>query len=264
MRPSFAIGFFFVTGTLVLGGSLAGAGCTVLTNDGPPDDAGRFEGGDGGPTAACASCIADQCTGQWALCLTDPACAEAHRCATAASDPSACVCTSVDASVDADTDGGDIADPRGIYRAFASCTDTKTTTSCKDDCPGDAKKSNVSTCSDEDAGTTDAGDDGATTDAGNDADTDAAATDASAGDAGTTAPVTPTVDGCVSCTSSQCGDQKKSCATGTECAAYLECAYVAADATAADDCAKQHATGKAAAVELASCMRAGCGEVCGF
>jgi hypothetical protein len=188
-----------------------------------------------------------------------------------AADPTSCVCTTADAAAaaDADTDGGDVADPRGMYRAFASCTDTKTTTSCKDDCPGDAKKTNVATCSDEDAGTTDAGDDGATdagTDAAADADTDASvdASTTDAGDAGTTAPVTPTVDGCVSCTSGSCGDQKKSCATGTECAAYLECAYVAADAAAADECATEHATGKAAAVELASCMRAGCGEVCGF
>src|SRR6185295_5170430 len=129
MRPTFAIGFFFVAGTMVLAGSLAGAGCTVLTNDGLPDDAGKFEGGGEAGAAACASCVADQCTGQWALCLTDPACAEAHRCAVGASDPSTCVCTTADAAAaaDADTDGGDILDPRGVYRAFASCNDTKTT-----------------------------------------------------------------------------------------------------------------------------------------
>lgn len=269
----------------MLAGTIAGAGCTVLTNDGLPDDAGKFEGGGDAASPVCATCLADQCTGAWAACLTDPACAAIFQCGhpSIACDEtcrSACVCAapSSDAGA-ADAAAGDAGtiDPRALYRAFASCNDARTRAgaACSNDCGG-ASSSNVAACSDEDAGGADSG----ATDAGDagDASDDAAAADAGdggldasvidgragdGGDAGTTAPATG-ADACASCVSNECGDPKKACAIGSECAAYLECAYAAASAAAADECGRQHATGKTAAVELATCTRVGCSDACGF
>src|ERR1043165_5931543 len=108
MRPSVGIGVLVCACTVVLAGIVASAGCTVLTNDGPPDDAGKFEGGDA-TTQSCATCVSDQCTGQMAACLTDPSCAALAK----RTDPAVC------SAGDAGADGG--ADPLAEYAAFTGC-----------------------------------------------------------------------------------------------------------------------------------------------
>ncbi|HSO33988.1 MAG TPA: hypothetical protein VLT33_15750, partial [Labilithrix sp.] len=57
-------------------------GCTVLTNDALPDDAGVFEASttDAAPTA-CGTCVAQECTGPSAVCLTDEGCQKLLGCA---------------------------------------------------------------------------------------------------------------------------------------------------------------------------------------
>lgn len=258
MRPSVGIGVLLLASTVVLAGIVAASGCTVLTNDGLPDDAGRFEGGDA-TTQTCATCLGQECTGQWAACLTDPACLAIAARATGTA------CAPLDGAA---ADGG--IDPVLLYAAFSECTDAKASTgSCATDC---ASATNPAACAADgdagDAGATDASDasdaadDVATADAGGDA------ADASAdAEAGTPTPTMPTVDTCSSCVSGKCGDAKKACAIGSECAAYLECTFAAAasaSASAADECGRQHATGKTAAAQLATCTRVGCTDACGF
>lgn len=236
MRSSFGTGLLFCASTAALVVASAGAGCTVQTNDAPPDDAGVFEGGGEGGAAACTTCLSLECTGTWATCLTDPTCQAVHACGTAD-----CVC-----SADAGADAGD---PRALYRAFAACNDARSGGACAADCKAKAT-TNPPPCAGEDAGAD------AATDAGDGGD---------AGDAGAAAPApSSSVDACASCVSSKCGDAKKACALGTECAAYLACVYAAKDAAGAEDCGRLHATGKVAAVELATCTNAGCTDACGF
>lgn len=257
MRPSVGIGVLICASTIVLGGIVAGSGCTIITNDSLPDDAGKFDGTTDGAAPVCATCLSQECTGQWAVCFDDPGClAVAKRTGSAA-------CALPDSG---SADGG--ADPLALHAAFAACNGAATTNgaACATDCTGTTQPSPCSTgdAGGVDSGTTDASDDGgAATDAGNDGG-DASIADASAADADAgTAPVDPVV-ACTSCVSSKCGDAKKACAIGSECAAYLECTFAAADAAAADECGRQHATGKTAAAELATCTRVGCSNACGF
>ncbi len=246
MRSSLATGLLFF-GSAVALAAAAAVGCTVVTTD-TPDDAGVYEGGspDGG-VPACTSCLAGECAGTWAACLTDPACRALHACGGT----SACVC-----AADAPGDAGD---PRGLYRAFAACNDARSGGACAGDCKA-ASSTTPAPCADEDAGAIDA----ASPDAADAGDAGEAGADADA-DAAAPAPApAPSVDGCASCVSGKCGDAKKACALGSECAAYLACVYAAKDAAGAEDCRRLHATGEVAAVELASCTNAGCTDVCGF
>ena len=234
--------------------ALGPSACTVLTNDAPLDDAGVYEGGDAA-VSQCTPCVVDQCTGAWAVCLTDPGCRAVRACATPFAESQGavndCVC-SVDSGADAATSA------QAAYQMFASCNDARTCTSCATDCAtscsGGGAKTTVPSCTDGDAGLdasdTDAGD--ADTDAG-DADTDAAP-----------APAPVTVDGCASCVAGKCGDPKKQCAPATECAAFLGCVAACSDAACAEDCGSKHATGKAAAESLASCTLAACSAACGL
>ena len=247
----------------MLGGMLAGAGCTVLTNDGLPDDAGKFDGDTDASSPVCASCLAQACTGPWAACFEDPGCLAVAKRASAAA------CIAPDSGA---VDGG--VDPIALYGAFAACNGTNAAAgqTCATDCTGTTLPA---ACSIDggviDSGASDASDDGAVTDAatsdastddGGDASSDGGDNDA-ATDAGPTTPVNPVVV-CATCVSNECGDAKKACAIGSECAAYLECAFAAADAAAAEECGRQHASGKTAAAELATCTRVGCSIACGF
>jgi hypothetical protein len=258
MRPSsVGIGVLVLTSTVVLGGMIAGSGCTVLTNDSLPDDAGKFDGDTDASAPVCASCLAQECSGQWAVCLTDPACIAVAKRASGAA------CVAPDAGAE---DGG--VDPLALYGAFTACNGAKSASgaTCASDCTG---TSLPSTCALGDAGVVDSGgadaaDDGAANDAGTDDAGDASIADGGGdADAGTTTPVNPAVV-CANCVANGCGDAKKACALGSECAAYLECAFAAADAAAAEECGRQHATGKTAAAELATCTRVGCSVACGF
>jgi hypothetical protein len=251
------------------GGMIAlGPGCTVLTNDGLPLDATVYDGPTEGGTPACTACVANECTAIWAVCLNDARCQAIHTCASAsgcgADCRASCACSSTSSSDASTRDGGGI-DAVGAYAAFASCNDARTCSACKNDCAAQCASGSPATTAASCGGGTDSG-----TDAGSDSGVDAGdGGDAAADDAGTetdggTTPVVPSVDGCASCTAGKCGDAKKQCVLGSECAAYLTCAKACADAACVDDCGRQHATGKAASVELAACTTASCSEVCGF
>src|SRR5687768_2448288 len=84
MRPSVGIGVLVCASTIVFAGIVAGSGCTVLTNDGLPDDAGKFDGPTDGAVAVCGTCLSQECTGQWATCFAEPACVAAAKRASAA------------------------------------------------------------------------------------------------------------------------------------------------------------------------------------
>jgi len=237
-------------------------GCTVLTNDALPDDAGVFEGGGDANIGAqaCSGCIVDQCTAAFTLCLTNEGCNDIRLCATgcAAGDEScktACACQSSAANADG---GTLVAEAR--YRAFTSCSDARTcSAACGADCTATCTtppKTTPASCNqtaadaglDADAGITIDG--GSSDDAGN------------GSDAG--APVKVGVDSCATCGDNKCGDAKKACAIGSECAAFLSCTAACTTATCNTECASKHATGKTSAEELASCVAAGCSEACGL
>ncbi|MDB4998304.1 MAG: hypothetical protein JWM74_5736 [Myxococcaceae bacterium] len=267
IRPSYAV-LTALSGAIAIAmGAVAAVvapGCTVLTNDALPDDAATFEGGDGAaPSAACTSCVAQECTGAWSVCLTDSRCVALRGCNTPLGESQAareqCFCDSADASA-ATPDGG--ADPLAAYAAFAACTDARTCGKCATDC--------ASTCANGAAKTT-AGSCAEPSEAGADPDASADAGDAGsdeAGDAGApdaaVTPDLPSADGCATCVTDKCNDAKKACALGTECSAFLACAYGCADATCVDACGKTHSTGKASATELSSCTLTSCRAACGY
>lgn len=244
------------------GAGLYAGGCTVLTNDAPPDDAGVFEGGDANAAAqTCSACVVDQCTSAMALCLSDDACNAIRACASSCSDiDAATTCRTTCACAAKTTDGGISAESR--FRAFTSCADARTCapSSCATDC--------ASTCAAAPPSTTPSACSDSPPDAGQpDADTsDASIDDASLGDAGGDAgvPIKVSVDGCASCGDDKCGAAKKACAIGSECAAFLSCVAACSEATCSTECGTKYATGKNAAQELASCVEAGCREACGL
>lgn len=231
MGPSFRLGFAALLGggaTLSFAAAAA-AGCTDTSSDVIPE--GTFEGG-AADAGTCAACNANECLATWSVCLLDPACRAIHACGGT----SECVCSP------GPSDGA--APPGNAYRAFALCNASRTCGACAVDCasrcagggPGPAPS-----CGDE--GEIDAGDD--------------AAPDASA-------PPSPTADTCATCAASKCNDARRSCGLGTECAAYLECVFECADESCAAACAARHASGRIAAMELATCTTTGCAEACGF
>lgn len=257
-------------GAFALGGVAMSSlmpGCTVLTNDALPDDAGLFDGSADAASTACTSCIAQECTGPWAVCLTDSRCVALRACnnnplSESRGSREACFCDSADAGGPA-PDGG--ADSLAAYAAYASCNDVRTCGKCGSDCTsscvnGASKATTTGAC-----GVTDAGaDDGATLDAAVDAGDAGDAGDASdAADAAGPAPASG-VDACASCIAGKCGDPKKACALGTECSAFLGCAHACADAACVDACGKARATGKASATELSSCTLTSCRSACGL
>ncbi|MBX3197502.1 MAG: hypothetical protein KF894_05045 [Labilithrix sp.] len=241
-------GLVALTSAFALGGGtlLAGPGCAA-TDDAPESDAGAFEGIEAG-RATCSVCVAEECTAPWALCLTDESCLAARRCAAAEGCDDVCVETCA------------CSDPGGArYRAFAACNDART---CGAACAADC----ATTCA-EGAPTTSvacapAGDAGGSSDA---ASADAGEADAASADAGEVdAEPRPTADTCAACAAGKCGDAKRACALGSECASLLACVFECADEACADECGRLHATGKVAAVELATCTQAGCERECGL
>lgn len=239
------LGFATVAGAFALGSvaTLAESGCTVLTNDAPPDDAGVFEGGDA-IAPACSTCVVSECTAAWALCLTDESCRSVRSCATNEFCESNCAqsCTcGADAGV------------ANLYRAFATCNDMRTCTgACATDCASSCTTPKTTTpppCDDPDASIEAA--DGGTEDAG----------DADVGDA---APSSPTAESCASCAADKCDGASKACVSGSECAAYLACMFGCGTSDCASSCEELHATGKVAAIELASCTGSSCTNECGL
>jgi hypothetical protein len=255
MNRRIRLGFVAFGGAAALAlASLLPAACTVLTNDALPDDAGKFDGSAEASSASCGSCVAQSCTGAWAVCLTDATCRALHQCSSATACGPSCkeACFGSGDGGGSGDDGGDAGtDPLAAFRMFAACNDARTCTACSADC--------VSTCA---SGTPDTTPKGCAEPAGGDAGSDADVDAGDAGDAAAPAPVT--ADGCASCVASKCGDPKKTCAIGTECEAYLVCTHACGDAKCADDCGLQRASGKAAAEGLSSCARAACSAACGL
>jgi hypothetical protein len=239
--------------------AVAAPGCTVLTSEAPPDEAGIFEaGGDAAPSTACTTCVAQECTGAWSVCLTDSRCVGLRACnnpfGESAGAREQCFCASADASAPT-PEGG--ADPLAAYAAFAACSDARTcakcSTDCSSTCANGAPKTAAGSCS---GGPSDAGTDDASTDAGD-------AGDAAAPDA-TVPPEPASADRCATCVTDKCNDAKKACALGSECSVFLTCAYGCADASCVDACGKTHSTGKASATELSSCTLTSCRSACGY
>jgi hypothetical protein len=238
-RKSRLVVFGALFGAAALGAFLASGGCTVLTNDGPPDDAGVFEGGEGGKPNTCETCLAQQCVGPQAACLTDPSCTGIAACDCDGSDcKQACACN-------AQSDAGTT--PWKTYHAFTSCNDAKLS-ACATDCAAENRApSTLSSCET----VSDAGVDAA--DAG---DADAAVTPSD--DAGTT----PGTDACNACVAQQCASKIATCGSGTDCEAFLACSSICTTSSCFDDCAGLHATGMVAAGDLATCTTTSCKNDC--
>ena len=230
-------------------------GCTVLTNDALPDDAGPYEASTADAASnACGTCVELECVGPWAVCLNDQGCQQLRACDNPLGESDgarqACFCDSTRGG-----DAGASASSLAAYVAFASCNDAKTcgtscATDCASSCTNGGRKTSVS-CASDDAGTD------AAIDAGNAGD---------AGDAGdaAVAPEAPSVDGCASCVAGRCDSAKKLCAIGSECAAYLACAKGCSDAACVAACGASRASGKASAIELSSCTLTSCRSACGL
>jgi hypothetical protein len=134
-------------------------------------------------------------------------------------------------------DGGTTSSGAAAYRAFMSCNDAQTCTgSCASDC--------AQRCANTAAAPAPAACEVP----------DAASADAS----------TSSASSCASCANSKCGNAKKACGNGTECTAFLACTFTCTSSTCENECGRLHATGRVAAVELATCTQAGCDEECGL
>ena len=232
------------------------------TSSGESFEAGSAEGSTFNvATSDCTTCVAAECTGAWAVCLTDSRCVALRACddTFSASQPQAareaCFCQATDTVDASDADGG--TSPVAAYAAYAACSDARTCGTCSMDCTNactagaPTKPMTIASCGTaSDAGTTDASDASDASDAG--------AADAGAGMTGAS------VDACASCVSDKCGDAKKLCALGTECALFLGCANACADTVCVDGCGTAHSTGKASAIELSSCTLTSCRSACGL
>lgn len=272
---------------LCVGAIATAQGCTILTNDALPDDAGA----DGPDAAACNGCVATECTGPWAVCLLDGTCRGIHACFAGASAGSAarlaCYCSADDgdaapsdaaiddASSEGGADAGIAVDSLAAYRMFAACNDVRTCTTCASQCTTTCSSGGSRTLPGSCTEPVDAGTD-APTDSGSDASGDAgdagdaAVADASANDGGADAGpsdsgVDPTnVDRCASCVSTACADPKKACAVGTDCASFLACTYACTDAACATQCGVTYSAGKTAASTLSNCTITNCSGACGL
>lgn len=241
----------FVLGALAVASAIGGmvalaSGCTVLTNDGLPDDAMVFEGGEGGGDAGtCAACLTAACIAPQALCLTNASCLGVIACA-AGCDGGACASTTetaTDCACNASADGGP--SPERLYHAYTACND-RAAARCA--C-GTRAASTLPSCATDDAGVdADAGD------------TDAA--DAGTADADVDASADAGADTCGSCAVAKCSAQASACGGATECAAFLACSSACTTSSCVDNCGNLHATGKVAATELATCTTSNCQNDC--
>lgn len=269
---------------LCVGAITSAQGCTILSNDALPDDAGA-DGPEAGGTS-CNACVASDCAGPWAVCLLDGTCRGLHACGTASAPGSsarlACTCSvdgdasAEDAGADAEAgaiDAGASLDALAAYRMFAACNDLRTCTTCASDCTttcatGGSNTFPASCTTPSDAGA-DASD-AAVADAGDAAVADAGdAGDAAVGDASTdggtsSGPDPSAVDACSQCVASACADPKRACAVGSDCAAFLACTFACTDAACASQCGVTYSAGKTAASTLSNCTITSCSGACGL
>ena len=241
--------------------AVSAPGCKASSDD-VPAEGGTFEDGGDAASNDCTTCAALECTGPWAVCLTDSRCVALRGCnnpfGESAGARQQCFCDTADASA-ATPDGG--ADPLAAYAAFAACSDARTCGACASDCTractGGApnEKTTAASCGAADA---------SVTDAATSADAAREAGDASADASAVVPPVMASVDACGSCVADRCGDAKKACALGSECSVFLSCAYGCADASCVAACGDAHSTGRASAMELSSCTLTSCRSACGL
>lgn len=256
--------------TVVAGAAYAvllGPGCTLTSNDAPPD-ASTIDAPFRHPTV-CAACSIQQCTGQLAVCLQSADCTSILTCANGGGGAQGCFCGA---------DGG--ARGQNAFRALAACDEVSAcggcAAQCKDTidaavCASPGAPLSADRCaaldasadaSDDVAQLPDAGDDGAV-DAGDDgaALADAAVAEAGASDAGVDAP---SLAACSPCVETSCADPKRACGVGSECDLFLQCAAACAGAGCVDVCGSVHGSGKTAAAALASCALSNCSTACGL
>lgn len=262
-----------VLATTVVAGAafavLVGPGCTLTSNDAPPD-ASTIDAPSQHPTV-CTACSIQQCTGQLAVCLQNADCTGMLTCDNGGGGTQECFC------------GGDGGPARGqnAFRALAACNEVSACGGCAAQCkdtvdaavcasPGVPLSSDR--CAAPDAGAdagdaaepiADAGDDGATLDAGDDggASVDAAVAEAGPSDASIDAP---SLGGCSPCVETSCADPKRACGVGSECDLFLQCAAACAGAACVEVCGSVHGSGKTAAAALASCALSNCSTACGL
>ncbi len=253
--------------------ALSSAGAVVVSaaaleackSDDSPPDVPVFEAGPGSDSGAtaCGSCLEQECVGPWALCLTDPQCHALRACAANTAAREACFCADVTA-----VDGG--VNPLAAYRAFSTCNDAKSCSTCATDCTVNCAQGSPNTtppacgasdggtdaaAPDADAAAEDAGDAGIAADAGDAGD---------ASDASINPPEPASVDGCGKCVFDRCVDARKACAIGSECVAYLSCASNCTSATCVASCGTTHRTGEVTARELSACTFTTCRTPCGL
>lgn len=218
-------------------------GCKASSDDAPAG-AKTFEAGTDAASNDCTTCAALECTGPWAVCLTDSRCVALRGCNDSSGprqsdlERQQCFCDGSDAA-GATPDGG--ADHLAAYSAFAACSDARTCGACASDCTractagAPIRRTTAASCGD------DAGVDSGIFDSG-----------------------IANVDACASCVADKCDDAKKACALGSECSVFLACAYGCADASCVAACGDAHSTGRASAMELASCTLTSCRSACGL
>jgi len=233
-------------------------GCKASSDDAPAG-AKTFEAGTDAASNDCTTCAALECTGPWAVCLTDSRCVALRGCNDSSGprqsdlERQQCFCDGSDAAV-ATPDGG--ADHLAAYSAFAACSDARTCGACASDCTSACtagapiRRTTAASCGD-DAGVDSAG-------------VDSAGVDSGIINSGIVDSGIANVDACASCVADKCDDAKKACALGSECSVFLACAYGCADASCVAACGDAHSTGRASAMELASCTLTSCRSACGL
>lgn len=246
MRTPHRLGVFAIAGVLAPGAGavIFGQGCAA-TDEAPPEDAGPFEAGDAAPTPPCPSCLRQECLGAWATCLLDPGCRALRVCASGGED---CSCGAGAGPSEGGPGDGGALDSRAAYAAFAACNASRAAGTCATACAS-ATVPAAPACP---------------IDAGLANDPDGGAPDG--GDAATGAPPVdaPSPDACAGCFAGRCGDARRACALGSECAAYLGCVHACAEEACVAECESRYATGRAAAEEVSSCTLTSCSGACGL
>ncbi len=239
----------------LLASTLAGllaqvGGCTSLQNDAPLDDAGTFEGGGDGSSAACPACRISQCTALQATCFDSAGCTKVATCAHKPNCDAACQAACLCEDPLAQT----------LYLEVVKCDDNaRCTGACKTQCvsttcPATKPTSRVCDADGGDAGPVDSGADAA---ALLDAAVEAAA------DGAVDSGVAPPTESCASC-AGRCSNELNKCPLLSECSEYLQCALACGTPACVDQCGATRASGKAIVREIARCMQISCSAACGL
>jgi len=218
-----------------LAASGAAAGCTITTDDNGLVT-GRGRRVDAGTsvttTAACNTCIYDQCKAPLSACSDPTACSKIYACASA--NPAG-----ADACIAQYPDGED------AYRTLADCNAYAACSGCSATCGDLASQLNYR-C--ELYALPDGGD--------------------LTADGGSIPDATPQAVRCSDCNARQCGPQNEACVPNSECAKYIECVQgnqttpPCEDQECRDACSLGYPDGQTAATRLTSCYNDNCAATC--